>query len=166
MKKLITPVLALTCVAVVMAAGIMLLGQMHVRHPDADPAPVRAGAVLAFLRDGERFNLGDAYPTRWDTVQFTPSWAELGRFEQLQLFSYDEGLMNEDGPLMLLWWETALIEVHVVREEELGYPRFRDALGNAAFLLERDEARFLCTFVQDADGRGGYYLCTQTGEEV
>lgn len=166
MRKLIAPVLALVCVALVMAAGVALLGQTRVRHPDADPAKVRAGAVLAYLRNGERFSLADAYPVRWDTVQFAPSWADLGRFEQLQLISYDENLVNENDPLMLLWRDTTLTEVHVVRENEPGYPRFRDALGDAAFSLERGEARFLCSFVQNANKRGGYYLCTPAGEET
>lgn len=53
-----------------------------------------------------------------------------------------------------------------MREDLAGYPRFRTQMGDAAFTLSREKARFLCTFVGGENARGGYYLCTPEGEAV
>lgn len=158
-----SPLLGLLAAVVLAVCGVFFFGQRALHHPDSDPELVRAGAMLGYLRDGQRFSLSDAYPRSWDKAQFAPSWTALTPYEQRCLFDIAERYASADEPLLLLWREGELIDAYVLPDGQTGYPRFRDALGGGAFSLSREEALFLCTFVEDD---GGYYLCTPAGEAV
>ena len=158
------PLLGIAASALAAVLAVTLLGLTGLDHPDVDPARIKSGAMLSHLRDGRYFNLTDVYPGPWDTVEFAPSWQALGRFAQLRLFAREERGVREDMPLMLLWHENELVEACFLPGGEDGYPRFADGMGQGSFMLTREQARFLCTFVPQE--HGGYYLCTPAGKQV
>ena len=164
MKKL-TPLVWLLCTVALASAGVWLLGNASMRRPDEDPLRVEAGAVLSHLRYGRRFFLADAYPQEWETAQFAASWKALESWEFLRLMQYSPRFadMGDDEPLLLLWKNTDLVTAIPMPNDQSGYPRFADALGNDSFRLPREEAEFLCTFVTDESGQGGYYECRPAG---
>lgn len=162
--KRFSPLLGLVGAAALAVFCVCFFGQRALHRPDADPELMRSGAVLSYLRDGQCFSLSDAYPLSWDTAQFTPSWVALTPYEQRCLFDVSERYAQEDVPLLLLWRDGELIDAYAMRDDRAGYPRFEDALGGDSFRLPREEASFLCTFVEDETEGGGYYLCTPAGE--
>lgn len=158
---------ALALCVLLAAAGVWLLGNTAIRHPDANPDALRAGAVLRLLRDGSRFSLAQAYPEAWETARFVSSSDELTRREQSALFAYDARFAEaERGPLVLLWCNRELVSAIPMPDDQLGYPRFFDAMGERSFSLTREEASFLCTFVESEGGRGGYYECQAQGGQA
>lgn len=167
MKKL-SPLWSVLCALALMAVAAAFLNAAVIRRPDADPSVLRTGAVFSYLRDGGRFRLSDAYPQEWDTAQFVPSSEGLSRLEQRELFSYDARFagLEADGPLLLLWLGDSLTSVVAFPADRNGYPRFLDAVGGESFELPRADADFLCTFVPDKSGRGGYYECRAAGERA
>ncbi|MCI6377463.1 MAG: GNAT family N-acetyltransferase [Clostridiales bacterium] len=158
------PLLGIAASALAALLAVAALGSAGLRHPDVDPARMKSGAVLSRLRDGQCFDLAEVYPGQWDTAEFAPSWQALGRYAQLRLFAREERGVREDMPLMLLWHENELVEACFLPGGEDGYPRFADGMGQGSFMLTREQARFLCTFVPQE--HGGYYLCTPAGKQV
>lgn len=158
-----SPLMGLLGAMALAILGVCFFGQRALHQPDGNPELVRSGAVLSYLRDGQRFSLSDAFPISWDRAQFAPSWVVLTPYEQRCLFDVSERYAMEDTPLLLLWRSGELIDAYVMPDDRIGYPRFEDALGGEAFSLDREEALFLCTFVEED---GGYYLCTPAGEAV
>lgn len=149
------------------AAGLMLvLGGVSLKQHDHDPAMVRAGGILAYLRDGQAFDLGEIYPEPWDRVQFARDEGGLGMAEVRKLYGYDPGLAQRGVPLLLFWRDGELSEVLPMAQDAEGYPRFMDALMEENFSLSREAARFVAVFVPGDDGRSGYYRCTPQGEQL
>lgn len=160
------PVVYLLTAAVGAAVLMLMLGGASLQRRDHDPAVVRAGGILAHLRDGQVFDLGQIYPEPWDRVQFAQGESGLDVAEVRKLYGYDSGLAQRGVPLVLFWHEGELTEVLPMMWDAEGYPRFMDALMEENFSLSRDEARFTAMFVPGGDGRGGYYLCTPEGEQI
>lgn len=156
-----SPLLGLLAAVIMAVWGVFFFGQRALHQPDADPEAIRIGAVLEYLRPGQRFLLSDAYPFSWDKAQFAPSWTALTPYEQRCLFDISERYALQDTPLLLLWQSGELIDALIVPDDRAGYPRFTDSLGSGSFSLDREEALFLCTFMEE-----GYYLCTPAGEAV
>ena len=163
MRRFKTP-LILLCTMAVAVAGVWLLGSAAIRRPDADPATLMTGAVFSYLRDGAQFELQEAYPREWETARFVTSSTELSRWEQRMLFEYDARFAEADSePLLLLWQDMSLVAAIPMPSDRNDYPRFVDAMGSSSFELAREDARFVCAFIADESGRGGYYECRALG---
>lgn len=161
------PLLCLFLVAGLAAAAVLVLGGGGLRHPDHDPARVRAGELLSRLRDGQTFSLAQVYPQAWDVAQFSTELSMLSEGALRKLLAYDPGMAQGDAPLLLLWREGELTDALPLPDQQDGYPRFQDGAASGDFFMERAEAWFLCTFVPGESGRGGYYRCTPfMGEET
>lgn len=155
----------LTAGAVVLTAGaLLLLGGTGISRSDHDPAALRAGALLAYLRDGQSFELGQVYPGEWDRAQFTLRQDSLLAEELRQLYGYSRPLAESGAPLLIFWQGNELVEALPLPRERDGFPWFVGALQEDDFSISREEARFTATFVEN--GRGGYYRCQPVGQTV
>lgn len=158
------PLVTLLAVTVLAAGALLLLGGMGISRSDYDPAALRTGALLAYLRDGQPFELSRVYPGEWDRAQFTVAQDSLLAEELRQLYGYSRPLAESGAPLLIFWRGGELLEALPLPRERDGYPWFVGALQEDDFSVSREEARFMATFVES--GEGDYYRCQPVGQAV
>lgn len=161
MKRFVPLLCLILAMALAVGGALCLGGAGMSQKPDYDPALMRAGEMLAYMRDGQIFTLSDAYPDPWDRAQFASSGLSLRESELRLLFAYDPTLAQSDEPLLLLWQAGELRHALALPPGRVGYPQFLSGVDNRDFSLSRDDATFLCTFVPE--GHNGYYQCTPEG---